>query len=107
MLLGNGDGTFAAKVDFATNGSPVSVAVADLDGDRLTELVTANYSSDAINVLEGNGDGTFRGPGVHGTGSRPSSVAITDLNGDGWLDLAVANTGSGTVSVLLGSVVCF
>src|SRR5437870_489925 len=33
VLLGNGDGTFAAKQDFATGSAPFSVAVADVNGD--------------------------------------------------------------------------
>lgn len=34
VLLGRGDGTFAAAVDYATGDDPRSVAIGDLDGDQ-------------------------------------------------------------------------
>src|SRR5262249_728044 len=61
VLLGNGNGTFAAAQNFATDANPVAVAVADVNGDTRLDLVTAN-SSGTISVLVGNGDGTFLAP---------------------------------------------
>ncbi len=49
VLLGNGDGSFQAAVFFAAVDGPGSVAVADLDGDILPDLVTANF--DDVTVL--------------------------------------------------------
>ena len=61
VLLGNGDGSFQAAVSFAAGDAPISVAVADLDGDSVPDLVTANgYGSDDVSVLLGNGDGSFQ-----------------------------------------------
>jgi hypothetical protein len=43
VLLGNGDGTFASIVNYASGGtSPLSVAVADVNGDGKPDLVVAN-----------------------------------------------------------------
>jgi hypothetical protein len=57
-LLGNGDGTFATNVDFATGRGPYAVAVGDFDGDRMLDVATANQEADTVSVLLG------RWPGV-------------------------------------------
>ncbi len=44
VLLGNGDGTFAAASNFAAGSQPSSVAIGDLDGIGLPDLVVVNYS---------------------------------------------------------------
>jgi len=50
VLLGEGDGTFAAGFDLANDLSPFSVAIADLDGDGGNEIATANWHSDDIKL---------------------------------------------------------
>ena len=42
VLLGNGDGTFAAAVSSRPARIPCSVAVADFNGDGKPDLATAN-----------------------------------------------------------------
>jgi len=105
VLLGNGDGTFQAAVDYATGSEPESVAVGDFNGDGKLDLVISNGLSSNVSVLLGNGDGTFQAAVNYGTGSDSSSVAVGDFNGDGKLDLAVSNssTSDDNVSVLLGN----
>ena len=77
--------------------------VADLNGDGIPDIVTANYGSDTVSVLLGNGNGTFQPQQTFAAGSGPASVAVADLNGDGKLDLVVGNRNASTVSVLLGN----
>jgi PKD repeat protein len=102
VLLGNGNGTFAAKADYGTGGGSASVAVGDVSGDGKPDLAVA--AGNGVSILLGNGNGTFGAAGVDfGTGSSPISVAIGDVSGDGRPDLAVANNFSSTVSVLLGN----
>ena len=43
MLLGNGNGTFQAQQTFAAGTMPRSVAVADVNGDGIPDIVVANY----------------------------------------------------------------
>ena len=38
VLLNNGDGTFAAKVDYPAGTGPLAVAAADLNGDGKPDL---------------------------------------------------------------------
>ena len=100
VLLGNGDGTFQAKVDYGTGVSPGSTAIGDVSGDGKPDLVTANATSSTVSVLLGNGDGTFQAKVDYGTGASPQSVAIGDVTGDGKPDLVTANHTGFSVSVL-------
>jgi uncharacterized protein (DUF2141 family) len=108
VLLGNGDSTFQAAVNYDSGGNaPVSVAIGDLNGDGKLDLAVANVGDSIVSVLMGNGDGTFGAPVSYSSGGGSSFgdhvVAIGDVNGDGKADLVVSNTNSGYVGVLLGN----
>jgi FG-GAP-like repeat/FG-GAP repeat len=107
VLLGNGDGTFQAAVDYNAGTAPDFVAVGDFNGDGKLDLAVANANSNTVSIFLGSGDGTFQTPLTFDVGSEPESVGVGDFNGDGKLDLAVVNTsasnGMGSVSVLLGN----
>jgi hypothetical protein len=118
VLLGNGDGTFQAPVSYSSGGDGASsVAIADVNGDTIPDLVVANQCpsgsecpNGVVSVLLGNGDGTFQAPVTYGSGGEDALfVAIGNLNPDGYLDLVVANAclddncNMGEVSILLGN----
>jgi hypothetical protein len=117
VLLGNGDGTFQAAVDYGSGGLfSDSVAIADVNGDHKPDLIVANSFGSAaglgnVGVLLGNGDGTFQTAVPYLSGAfGAASVAVADVNGDGKPDLVVANcasgnncVGTGNVGVLLGN----
>jgi hypothetical protein len=101
VLLGNGDGTFQTKQDYAVDGVPNWVAASDLNGDGHLDLALANRSSNSVSVLLGNGDGTLQKPKSFGVGHSPCQVAFGDLNGDHKPEVVTANCNSNTVSVLI------
>ncbi|MBW2691437.1 MAG: VCBS repeat-containing protein [Deltaproteobacteria bacterium] len=103
VLLGDGSGEFQDPAYFDTDDSPVSVAVADLDGDTVPDIVTANGSSNNVSVLLGNGDGTFQEPASFEAGDDAVFVALADLDGDDHPDIVTANVLGDDVSVLLGN----
>jgi hypothetical protein len=101
VLLGNGDGTFAAKLDVETYYKSHRVAIGDLNGDGNPDLTVTGQFNYTVAALLGNGDGTFHGKTEYPTAAQPVPVVIGDFNGDSRPDLAVANCASHTVSVLL------
>jgi hypothetical protein len=56
-LLGNGNGTFQGLRNFGVGGPAVSVAVGDLNGDGIPDIV-AGLSGGKVTVLTGKGDGS-------------------------------------------------
>jgi hypothetical protein len=101
ILLGNGDGTFGAAVNYPIGSNLFGLAVGDFNGDGKADLVTGNGNF-TVSILLGNGDGTFK-PAVPYSGGG-DYVAIGDFNGDGKTDLATISSSSGEgLSVLLGN----
>ncbi len=108
VLLGAGDGTFASELTFLVGTTPygarpVSVAVADLNGDSYPDIVTANDLSDDVSVLFGLGNGTFTTYQAYPVGADPVSVALADFNGDNHVDIVAASAMESNVSVLLSA----
>ncbi len=94
---------FQTAQTFAAGNQPISVALVDLTGDQIPDIVVANLEGNSVSVLLGNGNGTFQAQQTIFTGIYPLSVAVGDLTGNGLPDLVVANGLSDTVSVLLGN----
>src|SRR5260370_41623290 len=77
---------------YDTGTAPEAVAVADLTGNGIPDVVTANYEAGTVSVLLGNGDGSFQAHKDYPAGGFPvASVVVGDFNGDGIPDLATRN----------------
>jgi hypothetical protein len=103
---GNGDGTFALGAQQSSPAPtlrPFQVNVADVNGDGIPDILTANRSDNSVSVLLGNRDGSFQTKETFATGRLPISVAAADVSGDGIPDIVTANYGGSTVSLLLGN----
>ncbi len=94
---------FAPAVSFPTGTHPSAIAVADLTGNGIGDIVTANFGSASVAVLRGNGNSTFQPPVLYPVGNSPESLAIADFNGDGIPDIVTANEADDTISVLIGN----
>ncbi|BBL73811.1 FG-GAP-like repeat-containing protein [Methylomagnum ishizawai] len=105
VVLGRGDGTFQAKVDYPVGSFPAGVVVADFNRDGKPDIATANWGGTTVSVLNGLGDGTFGIKKDYPARQSSYRIAAADINGDGYIDLATVgyNGRNYGVSVLLGN----
>lgn len=92
---GAGAATSFAKNPLPAGGTPLTVAVGNLDGKKGPDLVTGLYEN-ALSVRLNNGNGTFRAAKLYPTGCPVFQVELgdvtsngTNLKQDGKLDAAV------------------
>jgi len=102
LLLGNGSGGFGSAENITCGSQPVWVATADLNGDKISDLVSANNQGNNISILLGNVMGGFSSPTNFQVGMSPVSLAVGLFDAGQTLDLAVVNSNSDNVSILLG-----
>ncbi len=102
VILGLGDGSFAAPSYYTVGSLPWNVVVGDINKDGFLDLAVASDSSSNVSILQGNGDGTFKPFITANTGaSQVGSVAIGDFNGDGYPDLATTSAPDNSIYILL------
>ncbi len=74
ILVGNGDGSFQAAVDFDTYYPAFAIAVGDPDGDGDMDLVTGSVTGDGIELFNNDLDLAVRT--AHGT----KAITVAPLN---------------------------
>ncbi|HVR75332.1 MAG TPA: FG-GAP-like repeat-containing protein [Planctomycetota bacterium] len=100
---------FDAPVRHVLPSVPEPVALGDLDGDGILDIVLASTASrggldgDSVTVLGGKSDGSFTSKGDFPAGDRPEGVTLGKFDAGASLDVATANFGESTVSVLFGT----
>ncbi len=116
VLLGNGNGTLQAAVNYGTGGyDPAGVTVGHVNSDGKPDIVVAQDNpylpvSAQVGVLLGNGDGTFQTAVNYSVGPYyADSVVVVDMNGDGKADIVDGQNNAdlpgfnGLVGILMGN----
>lgn len=109
VLLGAGDGTFSAPMNFDVGVTPSKIVAGDFDGDGKLDLAISQYSyfNPAVAIAFGNGSGNLLTPSSFGLDESVVSLISGKFNNDSLPDLLtlnnVASDGAATYSVLLNS----
>ncbi len=103
VSLGNGDGTFEQPINQELDDEVISITIEDIDDDGNQDVITTNYFSDSISILNGNGDGTLSFQSNFSFTSDVDSLALKDINGDGKLEMAIVSTSQNQIVVIKGN----
>jgi hypothetical protein len=101
-----GNLAFAARINLTPASSDVAyaVAVSDIDGDGMADIVTADAGGNNISVFHNTGSPggalSFAPYADFAVGATPESIAVGDIDGDGKPDIVTGNYNDGTISVL-------
>lgn len=103
VLINTGTGTFAGQVPYTISDTPVSMQIADFDGDSITDIVV-NCSNTDVDFLKGVGNGTFAAKvtstSVIFTGGLMTSL---DVDGDGDRDIVTVHPFSNFIGYSLNN----
>jgi hypothetical protein len=93
----------APDTPLRVGAEPSSVAIGDINNDRMPDLVVTSAQR-RVNIFLGHGDGRFSlaPAGTFETPENASELALGDVNSDGQVDLAVASHESYNVGLLYG-----
>ena len=105
VALGATSTTFGPLTMFGAGAESSSWTLADVDGDRKTDIVIADARENRIVIL-GNAQqtGLAAWPAEYATGVSPAAIAVADWTGDGVADVLVANTGSSSIGLFEGTI---
>jgi hypothetical protein len=79
-----------------------SLAIADFNGDGISDVAVADFLHDVVVVMVRDRDGRFTTTASLATGHGPRSIVARDFDLDGAVDIAVANFFSGDVRIFVG-----
>jgi hypothetical protein len=105
VVLGNGNGGFAAPTNLAVGDFPERIAIGDLNRDGRQDLAVRNFLSANISVLFGNANGTFTAAttAITNVPSNGSGIAIRDINRDGIEDIVVSRIDPNSFQIHIGN----
>ncbi len=104
ILLGDGKGKFTVMEGSPFNSGkiPNRVAIGDVNGDTINDVVTSDNSANKIYLFLMNKNGSVQSQSSIIVGNHPKGVAIADLNNDGRGDIVICNNSDNNISVIMG-----
>jgi len=103
ILRGNGSGGFTAEPPLGAGSDPQAVAISDVDGDGIPDIVVGNGggNGNGVTIRYGRAGGTYD-PAVSLPLDGPVTfMVVQDLNRDSFVDIAAGSRGTGKVTVFI------
>lgn len=103
VLVGDGTGKFTVMKGspFEAGKIPNRIALGDINGDKVNDIVVSDNDSNVIYRYLMSGNSSVSSQSSITVGNHPKGIVIADLNKDGKGDIVVCNQLDNDVSVLL------
>jgi CSLREA domain-containing protein len=102
VFLNSRDGTLRPGQVVSVGREPVAAVAGDLDGDGMTDVITADFQSRTLTILRGAGDGTFQRRRTLSLPAKPAALTAGDFDRDERLDVVVAYVEEDEIQVFRG-----
>jgi len=106
VIMGYGNGSFAAQIVYPTGGvsRPYAVVAGDFNNDNWLDLVVANEGTNSIGILFGFNYTQFQNQGTYSSINSlgATGMVVSDFNNDTFLDIAAVFEKSNNLAILLG-----
>lgn len=104
VLLGDGSGKFTTMKGspFEAGKIPNRVAIGDVNGDGVNDIVSSDNDSDKIYLFLVHKSGSILSQSTITVGNHPKGIVIVDLNGDGKGEIVVCNNADNDISIVIG-----
>ncbi len=103
IFLNNGQGGFVAMPRVDAGNGPTGLAVRDVNGDGIPDLLVSNAQGDLL-IIVGKGDGTFE---PYQRADQGVSLALGDFSGKGQTEYVLSNMSIDQLSVQYGETQSF
>jgi uncharacterized protein YuzB (UPF0349 family) len=101
ILLNQGNGTFGARQEYATDAFPENGGMADVDHDGDLDLLVYHVNTPSVAVYRNDGVGGFTSS-TFSVSNAYNGGQFADMNGDGYADIVGVNN-AGSVAVILNN----
>uniref|UniRef100_Q3APC8 Nidogen, extracellular region n=1 Tax=Chlorobium chlorochromatii (strain CaD3) TaxID=340177 RepID=Q3APC8_CHLCH len=92
---------FDNPLTYSTQDYPTDIALGDLNGDMLKDMVVVNEESNSLSVYINQGDAIFAPQELYFVGNSTRGISFIDINSDEALDIALAINGDWNSYILL------